>query len=241
MGAHRFRVIHPRAGEGEEELVLDPEESHHLSRVLRLRAGETVGVFDGTGREWEATVVAPDPKGTRVHRGRELGGRPDSALRVALAQALGRPDHVEWALQKGTEIGIAEFALFPALRSEGPLPSPSRLARWRKIVLEACKQSGRRVVPPVELRDALPRPDGASLLLSTEEDAPPLARVLAPFPDGPVSLAVGPEGGFEKAESASLADLGWTTASLGPRTLRTETAGPVAAAIVLHLRGDLGR
>ena len=117
MGAHRFRVIHPRAG-AEEEIVLDPDESHHVSRVLRLRAGETVGLFDGAGREWEATVVAPDPKGTRLRRGRPLDGRPDPALRVALAQALGRPDHVEWALQKGTEVGIAEFALFPARRSE---------------------------------------------------------------------------------------------------------------------------
>jgi len=158
-----------------------------------------------------------------------------------LFQALARPEKIEWVLQKGTEVGVAEFRLVASERVEAPPPSLGRLDRYARIVMEACKQSGRRRLPPLSL-GALPTPpEGVvAIVLSPDRGVDPLGTVLAGTKPEDVWLAVGPEGGFSPAELDTLIGAGWRPASLGPRVLRTETAGVVAAAIVLHTWGDLG-
>ena len=220
--------------------ALDAEESHHVARVLRLRAGDPLVVFDGRGGEWEATVDAVGRDGVAVVVGAPRPGDPEAALAVTIVQAFVRPERMEWVLQKGTEIGVAAFRIVPAERSEAP-PSPARLDRYRRIVLEACKQSGRRRLPALEVAALEAPPEGVdAIVLDPALDARPLGEVLQTSRAGRVWIAVGPEGGFSDEEIAACAARGWVRASLGPRTLRTETAGAIAAAIVLHVRGDLG-
>jgi 16S rRNA (uracil1498-N3)-methyltransferase len=209
--------------------------------VLRLGRGDALAVFDGRGGEWEATLDAVSRDEAWVVVGEPRGGSVESPLPVVLAQALTRPEKLEWVLQKGTELGVAAFRLVPTARAEVEAPTPARLERYRRIVLEAVKQSGRRVIPAVEVGPIVDPPAGcAGLLLDPSPGTPTLGSLLAGPRPGAVAIAVGPEGGFAPEETASLAGRGWHRAGLGPRILRTETAGAVAAAIVLHVWGDLG-
>jgi 16S rRNA (uracil1498-N3)-methyltransferase len=238
------RVHHPEVPGPGALVVLDPEETHHVVRVLRLRAGDPVSVFDGRGREWEGVLLSASRSGATVRTGSELTGRVDPPLSVALFQALCRPERMEWVIQKGTEVGLEAVRPFAARRSEVEPPSEGRLARYRRVALEAARQCGRRRVPSVEDPvGTLPEvPEGTcALCLDAGPGAEAISeRLRGPAP-GAVWLAVGPEGGFEPDETQSFEASGWRRAGLGPRTLRTETAGAIAAALVLHAWGDLGR
>lgn len=236
------RVRHAAGGRAGERITLGREESAHLCRVLRLAAGARIAVFDGAGREWDAVLEVPDSGAAIVSLGSEVVAPVDPCLSVTIVQGLCRPERVEWVLQKGTEVGVSRFVLFRGGRSDGPDPSPARLARWEKILAEACRQSGRRTVPPLEAPVAapVPVPRGALGLLLVPS-GPPLAALLDGARPGAVAVAVGPEGGFEDGETEGWTANGWRPAGLGPRILRTETAGVVAASIVLHRFGDLGR
>jgi 16S rRNA (uracil1498-N3)-methyltransferase len=225
-----------------DRVALDPEESHHVARVLRLKTGAGLEVFDGKGLGWEATIDAYAGERVTV-----VVGAPcdpiavEPSLRVVVFQAIVRPEKIEWILQKGTEIGVAEFRLFDAERAEAPAPSPSKLTRYRRIVMEACKQSGRRKIPALTL-GPLDRPNEhvAAFVLAHIPGVDTLGAGLSGRRLPEVWLAVGPEGGLTDGEISALTARGWRCASLGPRVLRTETAGAVAAAIVLHAWGDLG-
>jgi 16S rRNA (uracil1498-N3)-methyltransferase len=224
-----------------DRVDLDPEESHHVARVLRLKAGEPLQLFDGKGGAWAATIQEIARDRVSVVIGAALHGEVEPDLRVVLYQAMTRPEKIEWVLQKGTEIGVAEFRLIVSDRVEAPPPSPTRQARYERIVMEACKQSGRRRLPCVAAGTIdTPRDGVLAIVLAFGADVPPLGRVLAGPRVPEAWIAVGPEGGFSEAELAQLSASGWRAASLGPRVLRTETAGAVAAAIVLHAWGDLG-
>jgi 16S rRNA (uracil1498-N3)-methyltransferase len=226
--------------DGDGRATLDPDESHHLVRVLRLREGDAIAVFDGRGGEWEARVVEAASARVIVAVGDPRTGTVEPPVRVLLLQAVARPERIEWVLQKGTEVGVSAFRLFGCARAEASWPSASRLERYRRVVLEACKQSGRRVLPPVDLGAVGDPPmDGPGIVLDPRP-ALPLGEILAGPRHAVVALAIGPEGGLEPDELAGLAAKGWLRAGLGPRVLRTETAGAIAASIVLFAWGDLG-
>jgi 16S rRNA (uracil1498-N3)-methyltransferase len=239
--ARLWRAFHGAGGAPGVEVVLEDEEAHHVLRVLRLHAGEPLSVFDGQGREWLGAIVRAGSGEVVVRLEEERTDHVEPALPLLLVQGLCRPERLEWVLEKATEIGARAIALASCERSEGPVPSPERLARWRRILLEACKQSGRRRIPdlfgPMPLREAAALGTGTRVVL--QPGARPLAEVVPARPDA-VALAVGPQGGFSEEEVDGLRGAAWATASLGPRVLRTETAGPVAAALLLHCWGDLG-
>jgi 16S rRNA (uracil1498-N3)-methyltransferase len=233
------RALLPSAGNTGDRVLLDPEESHHAARVLRLKRGDALNVFDGAGREWAATIEDVTGDRVAVVLGQEVEGRVEAPLRVVLYQANVRPEKLEWVLQKGTELGVAAFRIVVTERVEAPAPSPARLTRYRRILLTACKQSGRRVLPELAVGGIeTPGADVAAIVLTQE--APALGKVLQAEPPHEVWIVVGPEGGFTDAELSALAGRGFLAASLGPRVLRTETAGAVAAAVVFHTWGDLG-
>jgi 16S rRNA (uracil1498-N3)-methyltransferase len=238
------RVHHPDVPGACSVITLDPDETHHAIRVLRLRPGDPISVFDGKGREWDAVLLSSSRSGATIRTEAERRGRVDPVLPVTLFQAICRPERMEWLIQKGTEVGLTEIRPFVALRSEVDAPSEERLRRYRRVALEAAKQCGRRIVPvvaePVRTLPP-PPPETRGLLLSLGPGARPLAeRVVGPAP-GAAWIAVGPEGGFEPKEAETLEASGWISTDLGPRTLRTETAGVIAAALVLHAWDDLGR
>jgi 16S rRNA (uracil1498-N3)-methyltransferase len=222
-------------------VALDAEESHHVARVLRVGVGEAISVFDGRGGEWDARIEEASRDRVSVRVGAPRPGGVEPNLRVVLHQALVRPEKLEWVLQKGTELGVSAFRLIASERAEAPPPTPTREARYRRILMEACKQSGRRVLPTLELGELDPAGNGVTaIVLALGSELPPIGEVLAVPATSEVWLGVGPEGGFSDAELEAAGARGWRQASLGPRVLRTETAGAVAAAIVLHRWADLG-
>ena len=238
------RVYHPSVEGSDTLILLEPDEARHVARVLRLRTGDSVSVFDGRGREWSGTLIASRPSTVRVKVGEERHDPVEPDLEVVLYQGLCRPDRLDWVIQKGTEIGFSGFRIVEDARSQIPPPSPSRFARWNRVALEACKQSGRRRLPEVTgplARPPVPEEGALGLLLeANHRQARPLGEVLTgPRPER-VWLAVGPEWGFDPQEVRAMTASGWISCALGPRTLRTETAGMIAGGVVLHAWGDLG-
>jgi 16S rRNA (uracil1498-N3)-methyltransferase len=237
-------VHHAPLPEERDAIVrLDSHESHHVRRVLRLREGDVLSVFDGAGREWSAVIEGVAEGRVELRLASPLEGEVEPEVDVALYQAVCRSQRMEWVIQKAVELGVAAIHPVPAERAEARPPSASRLDRWRRIALEACKQCGRRRCPAVVPVDAPPaaEPGVLPLLLDPDDKAAPLGDVLNGAQVRRVWLAVGPESGFSDGERGRFRDLGWQACGLGPRTLRTETAGIAAAAIVLHRLGDLGR
>ncbi len=233
---HRFLVA---AIDG-PEVHFSPEQARQLERVLRLRAGDRVRVFDGvTPCDYEIELVELD-------RGRVVGEcqqAPEPRTRLAAYPALLQRDKFEPVLQKLTEIGVAAIA--PVITARGLVrdaPDAHRLERWRSILREATEQCGRGRVP--DLQQALRFPDAVSsasgcLILAYEgERDTTLRSALAGRPLA-VSLFVGPEGGFTPDEIATARAAGARAITLGPRVLRTDTASPVLAALVLYELGDL--
>lgn len=239
-----WRVHHPALPvEADATIELSPVESHHVHRVLRLRDGDGLWVFDGEGRERPGVIEGGGPAGVRVRLQEEIARRVEAPIEITLFQALCRPDRMEWVIQKATEIGVGAVHPFPSERAEGRSPTPGRLERWRRIAIEACKQSGRCRIPEIEPRDELPASPSNrnAILLDGGERARPLGELLTAGPgNAGVWIAIGPESGFATQEVDHALQNGWRSGHLGPRTLRTETAGLVAASIVLHRWGDLG-
>ena len=223
---------------------LPPEASHHLAKVLRMGEGDAVVLFDGRGGEWRArvhrvgkTMVAALESFDQVDR--------ESPVPVTLVQGLPAADKMDWIVQKSTEMGVARIRPVAARRSVIRL-SGERLERrgahWRAVAIAACEQCRRNrvpeVAPLVDLMDYFaeaPEPSERRLMLT-----PGAELRLEDFgpPEGPVTLLVGPEGGFEEDELAAARLTGFQPVGLGPRVLRTETAGMAALAAMLALWGD---
>ncbi|MDT8438344.1 MAG: 16S rRNA (uracil(1498)-N(3))-methyltransferase [Wenzhouxiangellaceae bacterium] len=225
----------------ERELALDAAAAHHVVSVLRHRRGERLIVFDGHGCEAEAEIVQAHRRhGCRVRIGIVRAVDRESPLRVTLLQALARGDKFDWVVQKATELGVA--AIVPVLteRTEvQPSGGETRLERWREIARSACAQSGRNRLPRIDAPCALANlatPAGLALVLDPQ--AGERLREL-PTTAHDITLLVGPEGGLDAAELLACRARGFVPVALGPRVLRTETAGLAALAILQALNGDL--
>jgi 16S rRNA (uracil1498-N3)-methyltransferase len=225
-------------------VTLGPQQSRHLARVLRVRTGESVVVFDGDGGEYLGTVQSADQRATRVLIEREMDQGPalEPDLVVAFAPPPGqRPDLL---VEKATEAGATELQplLAHRLQAGQARAARSRTERWQRKARDAARQSGRLVVPRVREPVPLDRfleaaPDGVRLV-GAHMRARPLWTVLAGWtaPPRAVSMAVGPAGGFTDEELDAAADAGFAPVALGPHTLRVETAAVcMLAAVVLRL------
>lgn len=227
------------------EVVLPASAANHVARVLRLRAGASVVAFDGSGSDFSCEIVAIEGDRVRVRVGGSTEGRRESPLAVTLVQAVSRGERMDLTLQKATELGVCAVAPVFSLRSVVRLDerqAAAKLRHWQAVVTSACEQCGRSVLPrvhaPLELGRYLaesPR-DGLRLVPS-----PGASESLAGLGDVPerVELLVGPEGGFEESELLGAERSGFRPVRLGPRVLRTETAGIVALAVLQSLWGDL--
>ena len=227
------------------EVVLPEDAAAHLMRVLRLQPGDACVLFNGDGHDYEARIVAA---GKREARADVLSARRvdnEAPLRVTLLQGIARGEKMDWILQKATELGVARILPVDSERSEvklDPARAQKRLAHWREVVVAACEQSGRAVVPdvlpPQALAQAAPLREGHGLLLDPQ-GATSLATLGGQAFDA-CTLAIGPEGGWSPRDRGQLDAAGYEGVRLGPRILRTETAGIAAIAALQALRGDLG-
>lgn len=226
-------------------VVLPAAVTHHAARVLRLRDGATISAFNGRGGEWRCRLDVEGARAWAVPQDFDPVER-ESPLRLALVQAWVASDKLEWMVEKAVELGVAELILVPAARSVIQLDEPRRqrrLIRLQEIVTAACCQSGRNRLPGITGTTSLERglamalaAGGRGLLLD------PHARDALPddLPQSSaVAVAIGPEGGFDDAECAVAVRLGYRPTRLGPRILRTETAGITALAALQTLGGGL--
>ena len=229
--------------EPEIEILLQGGSAHYISRVLRAGRGESVVLFNGDGFDYVAEVIRPGKKEILIQVRSRLPGRPESPLQITLVQALSRGERMDLSLQKCTELGVAAFQPLISERAEvhiKPEKLGKRMAHWKNVVISACEQSGRAVIPPVyeplALADWLEKNSTIPRLVLEPGSHTPLVNVHL---KGETELVVGPEGGFNHIELGLMRMQGIQSFSLGPRILRTETAGPAAVAILQSIAGDL--
>ena len=239
----RFHV--PEAAPG-ARLSLPDHSAHHAREVLRLRAGDAVRIFDGSGSEFEAELESVTRQGVAVRLRAAVPARPESSLRLILALPPLKGDRMELVIQKATELGVAEIWPVVTARSDAvgrPALTGARHDRWEKVVSGAAEQCGRAVVPPVapacRLDGLLQAPfEGGRILLHPANESRPLTSLPRPAADA-LLLLIGPAGGWEPHELTRLESAGFQTASLGPRILRAETAAIAAVCAAQLLWGDL--
>lgn len=236
MRTHRVHL--PALAPGERRLA--GAEAHHLSRVLRVRPGDAVVVFDGAGHEAAGRVTAVDELRVTLELGAPRRAEREAPLRVSLGVALLKGDKLADVVRQGTELGAARFLPLLASRCDVRELSANKLTRWRRVAQEASKQSGRALVP--EVTELLRLPDLAlasegSGLVADPRAASSLAELGLPEA-GDVLLVTGPEGGLSPQEIDLLIQKGLKPVRLGPRILRAETA-PVALLAALLLPGAL--
>jgi 16S rRNA (uracil1498-N3)-methyltransferase len=223
---------------GATEILLTGADAHHASRVLRLAVGDAVTVLDGAGRviaAHVATVAAREVVLAIRSETREVPVGPP----ITLVQALPKGDKLDWIVQKATELGVQ--AVWPVVTRRcvvrlDAARSQARLRRWEAIAREAAEQCERPDLPaihPVAEVGALAwGPDHCVFILAERARGAALAASLPPSPPAAIWVLVGPEGGWEPGEREALEARGAVPVSLGPRILRTETAGLAALAVI---------
>lgn len=242
---YRFFVA-PEAFQGDHVQVDDPDLARQLSSVLRLGAGDRVVLLDGHGLLATVELSAITKHGVRgVVAARERAGN-EPRLALTLYVGLMRAERFEWVLQKGTELGAVAFVPVQCARSAADGPAgAAKQARWSRIVREAAEQSRRGLLPrlhaPMVWDAACASVVGPALLLWEGDGGAPIRQQLQGHAGG-AQLAIfsGPEGGLSDPERSAAERHGIAPVTLGPRTLRAETAPLVAAAAALYESGDLG-
>jgi 16S rRNA (uracil1498-N3)-methyltransferase len=228
------------------EIVLPEPQTHYLKHVLRLKPGAALLLFDGKQpSDFHAALTVNGKKlGATIESVTAI--ETESSLPVELIQGLGRSDHMDWMIQKTTEIGVNRIALFNAERTQSPLKSvklEKKMQHWRSVAISACEQSGRALIPEItfyhELGQVLATTStDCKLLLDFTGDS--LTSVLQQrSKNTPLAILLGPEGGLNPTEIEHAKSSGFAPVTLGPRVLRTETAAISAISIAQSLLGDL--
>jgi 16S rRNA (uracil1498-N3)-methyltransferase len=218
---------------------------NHITRVLRLRSGDALTVFDGSGGEFGARIeeFRKDAVVVAVEEHRPLDR--ESPLTLTLAQGISRGERMDWIIQKATELGTSKIVPLFTKRSMVRLDerqAERKIQHWRAIAVAACEQCGRNKVPelvtPIDFFDVLPADSSGAtrLLLSPTgdlriEDLQDTAKA--------ITVLIGPEGGLDDVEQEAALAAGFKAVRLGPRVLRTETAAIAALTIIQHHFGDL--
>jgi 16S rRNA (uracil1498-N3)-methyltransferase len=239
------RIYTPGPFATDVQIALAPAGAYHIARVLRLRAGAPLIVFDGNGGEYRAEVIAAQGDDVTVKVGEYIHGTAESPLKITLTQGVSRSDRMDWALQKATELGVKTIAPVLTARSVVRLDdkqSAKKQEHWRNIVIGACEQSGRNRVPevlaPVTLRTHFSKGVKEGLRLVLSPNAPASLAGLTSMPSK-VELLIGPEGGLDDDELNQAEAVGYMPVKLGPRVLRTETAAVTALSVLQAMWGDL--
>lgn len=225
-------------------LRLEGSAAGHVTRVLRLRVGAALTLFNGAGGEYEASIDKAHGEELTVAVGTHHAIERESPLAVTLVQGVSRGERMDLVVQKATELGVARLVPVITERSVVKLDAHQadrKRLHWRAIVVAACEQCGRNRLPellgPLGLREFLrgAAAGGTRLMLS-----PHAARGLDELSrDTAVTVLIGPEGGLSEAEQEAAAQAGFEAVRLGPRILRTETAALTALALLQRQWGDL--
>ncbi len=243
---HRTRLYIAGRYDADSQLELDADKAHYLHRVLRMRVGNSLSVFDGEGCEYNATISEIGRTRATLRIGNTVTADTESKLRVHLVQGISRSERMDFVVQKATELGVKRIT--PVLTEFGVVKlnaarAEKRRDHWQKIAIGACEQSGRLRLPLIDTPSPLknwfatkPKQVDTELILR-----PGAATALADIdaPRTKVCVLIGPEGGFSNTEFEDADIAGFQSVSLGPRVLRTETAALATLAILQSRWGDL--
>jgi 16S rRNA (uracil1498-N3)-methyltransferase len=227
------------------EVLLPQQAGEHVVRVLRLERGHALILFNGDGREYDARLGTLAKRAVTAEIVATRDTDREAPLELTLVQGIARGEKMDWILQKATELGVARIVPIVTERTEvklGEDRAERRLAHWNSVIAGACEQSGRTRLPELEPPQRLDRWLGAlagapALRLALMPEGSLQLRQLPQMDNGAI-LVVGPEGGLSDHDTALLAQTGFRGLRLGPRILRTETAGIAALAALQALYGD---
>jgi 16S rRNA (uracil1498-N3)-methyltransferase len=230
-----------------QPVAIEGTAANHITRVLRLRAGDAITLFNGNGAEFAASIGEFRKDSVLVEVQEERAADRESPLSITLAQGISRGERMDWIIQKATELGAARIVPLAAERSVVRLDSKQaekKVQHWRGIAIAACEQCGRNRVPAVTLPTDLfefvgsaSSSDALRLLLSPAS-AVSMDEVSADA--ARITVLIGPEGGLTETEQEVAMRSGFRAVRMGPRVLRTETAAVAALTILQHRFGDLG-
>lgn len=243
------RIFCPELPANGVAFELPEKQANYVGGVLRLRTNDAISVFNGKGDEYIARIISVGRKQVTLELGEMVNNTRESPLTVELGQVISRGDRMDYAIQKSVELGVSAISPLFSERCEVKL-DPRRLAKrslhWQQIVYSACEQCGRSLTPTVNQPQYLAewlataaadlkiifhphhqQKDGSNLLLPNGE-----------IPER-IAILIGPEGGFSDQEVVLSEQNGFTSLTLGPRVLRTETAPVVALSFVQQRWGDL--
>lgn len=237
------RIYQPISLNSGQIVELDAQATVHLTKVLRLRVGDALVVFNGEGGEFAAQVDAVGRRSASIKLGEFADGGVESPLQLVLLQGVSRGERMDYTVQKAVELGVARVVPVLTKRTTVNLRGErqeKRRAHWQAVVNSACEQSGRNRVPevaPVTPFATALAEVGEGLKLVLHHRAQTGLDEL-PAPAGPVSLLIGPEGGLSAEEITAAEAAGFVPLRLGPRVLRTETAALAALSVLQWQWGD---
>jgi 16S rRNA (uracil1498-N3)-methyltransferase len=243
------RIFIPPEGITKDIAVLPEAEAKRLLKVLRMRPGDALTLFDGRA-EYEAEITSLTSKSATARITAAVSRDTEPSLNVTLGHGYPKSEKFEWVLQKAAELGavsVIPVMMERSVKRPDPADMERRLVRFRKIATEAAQQSGRLRAPDVPCFMDLPmfvehtRPAGLKVILYEGERTKSLRQVLHGSKDiKSAAILIGPEGGLTKDEVLEAEAAGYVAAGLGPRILRTETAGLAALSIIQYELGDVG-
>ncbi|MBT8421272.1 MAG: 16S rRNA (uracil(1498)-N(3))-methyltransferase [Gammaproteobacteria bacterium] len=226
-------------------LNLPTDAARHVTRVLRLRAGTPLVLFNGEGGELDAEIIEVRGQAVAVRTEQHRDVDREPPLTLSLVQGISRSERMDWVIQKAVELGVSRIEPVFTARSVVRLNierTARRLQHWRGIAVSACEQCGRNRIPeimnPLHMDEwALNRRAGSGNALLLQPGAEKKLTDIE-YAGGQVTLLIGPEGGLTQAEAERAKAIGFVPVSLGPRTLRTETAAIASLAVIQHHWGD---
>ena len=240
------RIYHPESLEYQTQCQLSEDAANHVGRVLRMVEGEQLELFDGSNHIYPAIITESNKKSVKVNiLGRELSDK-ESNLKIHLGQVISRGERMEFTIQKSVELGVNVITPLWSERCGVKLDGErmdKKIQQWQKIVIAACEQCGRNVVPEIrplmKLQDWCAEDDGA-IKLNLHPRAQHSIKTLPMIPKDGVRLLIGSEGGLSEQEIVQTQQKGFTEILLGMRVLRTETASLAAISALQIYFGDLG-
>ena len=240
------RLYHPGSLQCGETVQLNADTSSHLIRVLRTKPDSPVTLFNGDGYEYLCTTLNNNAKKTLVSVDSKTENSKESNINISLIQGLSRQHRMEFTIQKSVELGVNRIIPVICERSNTKLTECQRikkLTHWRKVVISACEQSGRNIIPVIteiitlDNVNSILNNDALKLVLNPEASLS-LKQISTRKTVTDIEILIGPEGGLTEQETAVSENSHFTGICFGPRILRTETAGPAVISALQMLWGD---
>ena len=236
------RFFAPKDRFADDHIQLDIDETRHLRDVLRLRVGDGVSVFDGEGHEYSCSIQEIGKRSSDVIIVKETQpSSPESPLEITVAATILNGEKYDFVIQKAVELGVAMLVPMNTIRCDVKLKdAEKRMTRWRRIAMEATKQSGRAMLmqigEPTAFEKLVAESKGENVVLFSERDGVDFSTIK---PQKKITAIFGPKGGWDDSELEAAAQRGIKIVTLGGRILRAETASIAITAVLQHRFGDL--